>query len=62
VDLFEPYEKLKEVYEEGRGAARTLIAEARKRGIPVFSYFNNRLEGNSLETIRAVIRPKTQAL
>jgi uncharacterized protein YecE (DUF72 family) len=55
VDLFKPYEKLKEVYEEGRAAARKLIAEARKKGIPVFSYFGNRFEGNSPETIRAVI-------
>jgi len=55
VDLFKPYERLKEVHEECRAAARKVIAEARKRGIPVFSYFGNRLEGNSPETIKAVV-------
>jgi uncharacterized protein YecE (DUF72 family) len=58
VDLFEPYERIKEVYEEGRRAARSLIATAKSKGIPVFAYFNNRMEGNSLETVRAVIRPR----
>lgn len=57
VDLFQPYERLKEAYEEGRAAARELIAETKRRGIPVFSYFNNRMEGNSLETIKAVVKP-----
>lgn len=57
VDLFQPYERIKEVYEEGRKAARSLIAAARARGIPVFAYFGNRLEGHSPGTIQAVISP-----
>jgi uncharacterized protein YecE (DUF72 family) len=56
VDRFQPYDKLKEVYEEGRRAARELIAQVRKRGGQVFLFGNNRYEGNALQTIKALVR------
>ena len=58
VKTFQPYDKVKEQYLEGREAARTLISEAGKAGSAreLFIYVNNRLEGNALETIDAIIR------
>jgi hypothetical protein len=58
VELFQPYEKIKEVYEEGRAAARKLIEEARRRGSETYIYVNNRFEGNSIETIKAIVPPR----
>lgn len=57
VKFFSPYDRLKEPYEEGRAAAATLIKEARQsRGkTKAFIYVNNRFEGNSLETICAIL-------
>ena len=57
VKFFSPYDRLKEPYPEARVAAAALIKEARQsRGkTKAFIYANNRLEGNSLETIRAIL-------
>jgi len=57
VKSFQPYDRVKEIYPEAREAGRALIAEARKEGAApqLFIYVNNRLEGNALETIAAII-------
>jgi uncharacterized protein YecE (DUF72 family) len=62
VKMFSPYESIKEPHEGARDAAAALIRPAldytlkpgpvRKK---VFVYVNNRLEGNSLETIAAIL-------
>jgi uncharacterized protein YecE (DUF72 family) len=57
VKLFQPYDKVKEVNDDVRAAAAKLILEG-ERYEPrrkTYIYVNNRLEGNALETIRAMI-------
>ena len=55
--MFPTYDKLKESNSEAREAARALVAEGKAGGPErkTFIYMNNRLEGNSLETIDAMI-------
>ena len=56
VKRFQPYDKTKEVYEEARKAGAALVKEgkdAAKRKTLI--YVNNRLEGNALATIEAMI-------
>jgi uncharacterized protein YecE (DUF72 family) len=57
VDLFSPYDKIKEPYEEGRAAAAELINQVRLKHLlrKLFLYVNNRLEGNALLTIMAML-------
>ena len=57
VDLFSPYDRIKEPYEEGRAAAAELIRRALAKTAlrKLFLYVNNRLEGNALLTIRAIM-------
>jgi uncharacterized protein YecE (DUF72 family) len=57
VKTFQPYDHVKEVYSEARTAGRKLIAEGKLAGNKrkTFIYVNNRLEGNALETIDAMI-------
>jgi uncharacterized protein YecE (DUF72 family) len=57
VDRFSPYNKIKEPYEEARVAAAKLIQKALARiGLrKLFLYVNNRLEGNALQTIQAIL-------
>lgn len=60
VQLFQPYNAVKEPRPEARSAALALIMTLleKKRMNPrqlAFLYFNNRLEGSSLETILAVL-------
>jgi hypothetical protein len=55
--LFQPYDRLREADEEARKAGAALIVggeryEPRRK---TFVYVNNRLEGNALETIAAMI-------
>jgi uncharacterized protein YecE (DUF72 family) len=59
VKLFEPYDRTAERVEEARHAGRTLILEGKQAGPDrkTFIYVNNRLEGNALETIAAMIEP-----
>lgn len=61
VKAFAPYERTQETNYEARDAGRRLIALG--RGMPgkkrTFIYVNNRLEGNALETIAAMVRPTT---
>ncbi|MGA2871386.1 MAG: DUF72 domain-containing protein, partial [Verrucomicrobiota bacterium] len=56
VKAFAPYEKIKEVNDEARRAGAALIRaaknESRRR---TFLLVNNRLEGNALETIKAML-------
>jgi uncharacterized protein YecE (DUF72 family) len=56
VKAFQPYDTTKEVIEEARKAGASLIQEGKK--IPkkkTFIFVNNRLEGNALLTIKAML-------
>jgi uncharacterized protein YecE (DUF72 family) len=57
VKTFQPYDKVKEPNPEARAAGKALIAEGKAAGPErkTFIYLNNRLEGNALETIGAII-------
>jgi hypothetical protein len=56
VKSFQPYDKTQEVNEEARKAGATLIAGGKKTpNRKTFIFVNNRLEGNALETIRAML-------
>jgi len=56
VKTFQPFDKTKEVNEEARKAGAALIAEGTKpRERRTFVYVNNRLEGNALSTIQAMV-------
>lgn len=53
---FQPYDRTKEVNAEARQAGAALIAEGVKaKGRSTFLYVNNRLEGNALSTIEAML-------
>ena len=57
VKTFEPYDSVKEPNPEARAAGQKLIAEGKARGPNrrSFLYVNNRLEGNALTTIAAMV-------
>jgi uncharacterized protein YecE (DUF72 family) len=57
VKTFQPYDKLKEANPDARAAGKALITESKEAGKSrkTFIYVNNRLEGNALETIGAII-------
>ncbi|MGV3757826.1 MAG: hypothetical protein ACO1QS_20790 [Verrucomicrobiota bacterium] len=55
VKEFSPYKETKEIYPEARQAAADLIKRMKERKKKAFIYVNNRLEGNALRTIKAVI-------
>jgi uncharacterized protein YecE (DUF72 family) len=56
VKTFQPYDKTKEVNDEARKAGAALIADGVKtKGRKTFIYVNNRLEGNALSTIEAMV-------
>src|SRR6266436_4846761 len=56
VKSFQPYDQIKEVNEEARKAGAVLIAAGKKaEKRKTFIFVNNRLEGNALETIRAML-------
>ncbi len=61
VKAFEPYDSVKEEYPEARAAGRGLIAEGKAAGPKrrTFVFVNNRLEGNALSTITAMVQPPT---
>ena len=57
VKAFHPYDKTREVNDEARKAGAALIVEG-QRAQPrrkTYIYVNNRLEGNALETISAML-------
>jgi hypothetical protein len=55
--MFQPYDKVKEPNPEAREAGKALVAEGKASGPDrkTFIYVNNRLEGNALETIDAML-------
>jgi uncharacterized protein YecE (DUF72 family) len=57
VKTFEPYDSIKEENPEARAAGRTLVEEGKKAGPNrrTFIYVNNRLEGNAISSIAAMI-------
>ena len=57
VDLFSPYNEIKDVYPEARRAAAELIGRIllKQSSRRLFMYINNRLEGNALQTIAAIL-------
>jgi uncharacterized protein YecE (DUF72 family) len=59
VKAFEPYDRIKEENPEARAAGRELISEGTAAGPKrrTFIYVNNRLEGNAIATIWAMVEP-----
>jgi uncharacterized protein YecE (DUF72 family) len=59
VKTFEPYDSIKEENPDARAAGKALIAEGRTAGPKrkTFIFVNNRLEGNALGTIAAMLEP-----
>ena len=57
VKAFEPYGRIKEENPDARAAGRELIQEGQAAGPKrrTFIYVNNRLEGNAISTITAMI-------
>ena len=57
VKTFEPYDRIKEENPEARAAGRALIREGQAEGPKrrTFVFVNNRLEGNAISTIEAMI-------
>jgi uncharacterized protein YecE (DUF72 family) len=55
VRTFQPYNRTKEVNEEARRAGAALISAGVKAPRPTFIYVNNRLEGNALSTLEAMV-------
>lgn len=55
VKEFSPYQAVKEVNAEARTAGAKLLGAARQAGKQAFIFVNNRLEGNALETIHAMV-------
>jgi len=56
VKAFQPYDKTKETNEDARRAGASLIAEGKKaERRKTFIFVNNRLEGNALQTIHAML-------
>jgi len=55
VKKFAPYERIDEVYQEGRDGMKTLIQQSMDRHEALFIFVNNRFEGNAVETIREIV-------
>jgi len=58
VKAFQPYDQTREVNPEARQAGAALVMEGTQ--VPcrkTFVFVNNRLEGNALETIWAMLEP-----
>jgi uncharacterized protein YecE (DUF72 family) len=57
VNAFKPYDRVKDKNPEARAAGKALIAKGKEAGQrkKTFIYVNNRLEGNALETIAAMV-------
>jgi uncharacterized protein YecE (DUF72 family) len=55
VNLFSPYEEIKDSNPEGRRALRDLIAHARDNHQAAFIFVNNRFEGSAPLTIKGVL-------
>src|SRR5258708_972854 len=59
VKAFEPYDSIKDEDPDARAAGKALIAEGQAAGPKrrTFIFVNNRLEGNALGTIAAMMQP-----
>ncbi|HWQ91932.1 MAG TPA: DUF72 domain-containing protein, partial [Clostridia bacterium] len=57
VKTFEPYDRIREENPEARAAGKALVAEGKAEGPRrrTFVFVNNRLEGNALSTIAAMV-------
>lgn len=55
VHKFEPYDRIQDENPEGRDALRAVIKRMREERRAAYIFVNNRFEGNSPETIRAVV-------
>jgi hypothetical protein len=57
VDRFSPYERIQDPFPEARAAGATLIRQglAAAPGKQTFIYVNNRLEGNAVSSIKAML-------
>ena len=57
VKMFEPYDKVKDLNPDARAAGAALIKDGASTGAKrkTFIYVNNRLEGNALDTIAAML-------
>lgn len=55
VARFQPYDKIQDENPEARESLRALIRRMREERRAAYIFVNNRLEGNSPETIRAVV-------
>ena len=55
--MFEPYDKVKDSNPDARAAGAALIKDGVSTGAKrkTFIYVNNRLEGNALDTIAAML-------
>ncbi len=62
VRTFEPYDRIKEENPDARAAARALIAEGKTAGpkLKTFVFVNNRLEGNAISTIAALMSAQAE--
>ena len=62
VKTFQPYDKVKEENPDARAAGKALISEGKAAGPErkTFIYVNNRLEGNALQTIDAMLSDNTE--
>jgi len=60
VKTFQPYDRIQEENPQARAAGRALIDEGKKVGPKgrTFVFVNNRLEGNALSTIAAMMEPE----
>lgn len=60
VKAFQPYDKIKEPNPEAREAGAALVAEGKAaKDCETYIYVNNRLEGNALQTIDAILDAET---
>jgi len=57
VEKFQPYNRVQEENPEAREALRKVIQRMREERKSAYIFVNNRLEGNSPETIQAVVAP-----
>jgi hypothetical protein len=55
VRMFKPYTRVTDEYPSARQAIRDVIQRAKQLDISAFIHVNNRLEGNAIQTIEAVV-------
>ena len=55
VAAFSPYQEIRDPYPEGREALRGIMRKSMEHARQAVIHINNRLEGNAIETIRAIV-------